>query len=419
MKKKYYLLLATMMFGCASKGGDNLTQSEPISNSSINNEINSISSNKGVSSFFEKIQFTVNAGDDFEKILFEKGIPPSTVFSMKDSDIATIKDIINGDKFVISRSVKHNFFKIEKIRSEKVIFSKTMIGDYGVAVASGKDSPADDETQKANKVALAGGKYGFVSSGDIRNDCRKNGCSGKAFEIRDVLDGHSEFFGFNRGDRVRFIDNGKRIVAADYISKNNRIIVFWDGGEYIYFSDTENKNKKSKRRVIDGGDPISPVYYTRISSRFDPSRFHPILKRKRPHNGVDLAAKHGSPIVNVQEGKVSFVGNKGDYGKMILINHGKGLETVYGHMSGYKSGIKVGDFVDKGTVIGYVGSTGLATGPHLHYEVRINSVPVDPTKVSLSSFFRLKGYYQERTSVEITSNIKNLVLELNQIKLTQ
>lgn len=418
MRNKYCLLFTAIMFGCASKGGgDQLVQDNTASNSMISNDISSISENKGVSSFFEKVQFTVDSENDFEKTLFEKGVPPSTLFSMRDSDIATIKDIKKGDKFIISRSVRHNFFKIEKIRLDKVIFSKTIIGQQDRNKGGGDNSLRAD--LKKGKNNISSGRYGFVSSGDIRVDCRKNGCSERVFDIRDVLDGHSEFFGFVRGDKIRFIDDGKRIVAADYISKNNRIIVFWDGGEYIYFSDTENKNEKRERRVIDSGDPISPVYYTRISSRFDPSRFHPILKRKRPHNGVDLAAKHGSPIVNVQEGKVSFVGNRGDYGKMILINHGKGLETVYGHMSGYKKGIKVGDFVNKGTVIGYVGSTGLATGPHLHYEVRVNKVPVDPTKVSLSSFFRLKGYYQERKSVEITANIKGLVSELNKIKLTQ
>lgn len=416
MGREYCLLVTALMFGCATNGGGELVNGEPVSKLMINNDISSISENKRISSFFEKIQFTVNSGDNFEKILFEKGIPPSTLFSMKNSDIATIKDIKNGDKFIISKSTKHNFFKIEKVRADKIIFSKTMIGSYDENLRGGKYNKS---VNQKNKKVVFDGKYGFVSSGDIRVDCRKNGCSDRVFDIRDILDGHSEFSGFGRGDKLRFIDNGKRVVAADYISKNNRIIVFWDGGEYIYFSDTENRNERKERKVIDSGDPISPVYYTRISSRFDPSRFHPVLKRKRPHNGVDLAAKQGSPIVNVQEGRVSFVGNRGDYGKMILISHGRGLETVYGHMSGYKSGIKVGDFVDKGTVIGYVGSTGLATGPHLHYEVRVNKVPVDPTKISLSSFFRLKGYYQERKSVEITANIKVLVSELNKIKLTQ
>lgn len=418
MKNKSPLLLITLMFGCASSEHQGTPLFESINDDTVRNEIKSINDNKGVSSFFEKIQFTLKSGDNFEQIMFEKGIPPSTLFSMKDSDISTIKDIKDGDEFVISRSVKHNFFKIEKIRGGKVVFSKAMMGDY-LAGEKHKATLKNSGNYNKRDEQINNGRYGFISSGDIRIDCNKNGCSGKAFEIRDVLDGHSEFFGFNKGDRLRFIDNGGKIVAADYISKNNRIIVFWDNGEYIYFSDTENKNEKRERKVIDSGDPISPVYYTRISSRFDPSRFHPILKRKRPHNGVDLAAKHGSPVVTVQEGKVSFVGTRGDYGKMILINHGKGLETVYGHMSGYKNGIKIGDFVQKGTVIGYVGATGLATGPHLHYEVRVNSKPVDPTKVSLSSFFRLKGYYQERQSVEITNNMKILVSELNKIKLSQ
>lgn len=127
----------------------------------------------------------------------------------------------------------------------------------------------------------------------------------------------------------------------------------------------------------------SPVKYKRISSPFNPNRMHPILKQKRPHYGVDLAAPTNTPIRATGDGRISFVGRRGGYGNVITIAHTNLITTVYAHMNKFAKGSYKGKRVRKGDIIGYVGSTGLASGPHLHYEYRIKNKPVNPLKVAL------------------------------------
>ena len=127
----------------------------------------------------------------------------------------------------------------------------------------------------------------------------------------------------------------------------------------------------------------NPLRFTRISSRFSKSRKHPVLRIRRPHRGVDYAAPRGTAIRATGTGRVSFAGRKGGYGKTVLLAHGNGYTTLYAHLSRYAKGIRREARVRQGQVIGYVGSTGISTGPHLHYEFRINGVHRDPLTVEL------------------------------------
>jgi murein DD-endopeptidase MepM/ murein hydrolase activator NlpD len=124
-----------------------------------------------------------------------------------------------------------------------------------------------------------------------------------------------------------------------------------------------------------------PIPYARISSGFG-MRKHPVLGRMRGHMGIDYAAGTGTPIMAAGDARVEFVGRKGGYGNAVILNHGGGKTTLYGHMSRFAK-LRVGQRVAQGTVIGYVGSTGLATGPHLHYEFRVNGVHMNPLKMTL------------------------------------
>jgi murein DD-endopeptidase MepM/ murein hydrolase activator NlpD len=125
-----------------------------------------------------------------------------------------------------------------------------------------------------------------------------------------------------------------------------------------------------------------PLQFSRISSRFSRSRFHPVLGIRRPHLGVDFAAPSGTPIKASGDAKVVFVGSKGGYGKTVILKHGTVYTTLYAHMSRYARNLKRGANVKQGQVIGYVGSTGISTGPHLHYEFHVNGTHKDPLKVS-------------------------------------
>lgn len=127
----------------------------------------------------------------------------------------------------------------------------------------------------------------------------------------------------------------------------------------------------------------APVDFTRVSSNFNPNRLHPILKVKRPHRGVDYAARKGTPIKAAGDGRVVHAGTKGGYGTTVILQHGGNVTTLYAHMSRIASSVRSGRRVKQGQTIGYVGKTGLATAPHLHYEYRINGVHRNPRTVPL------------------------------------
>jgi len=127
----------------------------------------------------------------------------------------------------------------------------------------------------------------------------------------------------------------------------------------------------------------TPVKFSRISSRFSLGRKHPVLNRIRAHKGVDYAAPRGTPVRATGSGKITFRGRKGGYGKVVILKHGTRYSSLYAHLSNYRKGQRVGTTVKQGDIIGYVGSTGLATGPHLHYEFRVAGVHKNPLTVKL------------------------------------
>jgi murein DD-endopeptidase MepM/ murein hydrolase activator NlpD len=127
----------------------------------------------------------------------------------------------------------------------------------------------------------------------------------------------------------------------------------------------------------------APLSFRRISSTFTERRFHPILKIYRPHHGLDYAAPAGTPVSAVGDGTVLFSGYKGEYGKLVVVRHKNKWKTYYGHLSRIGRNIENGATVQQGQVIGYVGSTGLATGPHLHYEIRVHNRAVNPLEMKI------------------------------------
>ena len=174
------------------------------------------------------------------------------------------------------------------------------------------------------------------------------------------------------------ISDGK-ILAADFVN-DGRI---YRAVRYKNPQTSENEyytpDGKSMRKAF----IRSPVHFSRISSGFNLKRKHPILLNKRPHRGVDYAAKRGTPIFAAGDGKVIFKGKKGGYGKVMILKHGTKYTTLYAHLKTYNRKLKTGSRVKQGQTIAYVGSTGLATGPHLHYEFRVNGVHRNPLTVRL------------------------------------
>jgi murein DD-endopeptidase MepM/ murein hydrolase activator NlpD len=126
----------------------------------------------------------------------------------------------------------------------------------------------------------------------------------------------------------------------------------------------------------------TPLEFRRISSLFSSARKHPVLGRVRAHKGVDYAANSGTPIMSAGDGRIKFAGWQNGYGRTVIVDHGRGYTTLYGHMSRFGK-YKTGARVRQGDIIGHVGKSGLATGPHLHYEFRVAGVHRDPLKVTL------------------------------------
>ncbi|VAW73030.1 Peptidase, M23/M37 family [hydrothermal vent metagenome] len=176
------------------------------------------------------------------------------------------------------------------------------------------------------------------------------------------------------GDRV----GTGNILAAEFINRNktHQAVRYTDArGRTDYYSPKGRSMRKTFLRT--------PVAFSRISSRFSLGRKHPILNTIRSHKGVDYAAPRGTPVKATGSGKIVLRGRKGGYGKAVVIQHGSRYNTLYAHLNSYARGLRNGSRVQQGQVIGYVGSTGLATGPHLHYEFRVNGVHRNPLTVKL------------------------------------
>jgi len=175
-----------------------------------------------------------------------------------------------------------------------------------------------------------------------------------------------------------------RLMAAEFVNqdKAHRALYFKDaqGREGYYTPDGQSM----KRAFLK-----SPMPFTRISSGFSNARYHPVLKEWRAHKGIDYAAPTGTPVRAIADSVVNFVGKQGGYGNLVVLNHQGAYSSAYGHLSRFGKGIKRGTRVSQGQIIGYVGATGLATGPHLHYEFRVGGVQKNPLALKLPTSYPL------------------------------
>jgi murein DD-endopeptidase MepM/ murein hydrolase activator NlpD len=201
--------------------------------------------------------------------------------------------------------------------------------------------------------------------------------------VEDVRDGdtfqvvYEELW--REGQRVGSGD----ILGATFTNRGKRYtaFAFQRDGKTEYFDDTGRPLRKTLMRI--------PIEFARLSSTFGMRR-HPVLGRMRAHKGVDYAARSGTPIMAAGDGRVAFAGWKSGYGRAVIIDHGQGRSTLYGHLSAWGK-YKQGTRVAQGSTIGYVGMSGLATGPHLHYEFRINGKQVNPLTVTMPKPVPLSG----------------------------
>lgn len=210
------------------------------------------------------------------------------------------------------------------------------------------------------------------------------------------------------------IDRPGRILAAEFVIRNRRLHAYYfDGGRARagYFTETGRSMKKIFRR--------SPVEFSRLTSEYTLARFHPILEIWRAHRGTDYAAPAGTAVLATSDGVVEFAGERSDFGNLIVLRHYDRYLTYYGHLSAFAEGIGAGSAVEQGQVIGFVGMTGLATGPHLHYEFHVIdgsgqwiSVPppeaLDAPPADSPGFFEAVKNYREKLELAARAHVVTL-----------
>jgi murein DD-endopeptidase MepM/ murein hydrolase activator NlpD len=219
-----------------------------------------------------------------------------------------------------------------------------------------------------------------------------------ATQIVDMFATNIDFASdLRRGDRFNavyetFWQNGEylrsgRVLAGEFINSGNKYQSVWfdepgskQGGGYYTFD-----GKALKKAFLK-----SPLEFSRVSSGFS-MRMHPISGLWKKHQGVDFAAATGTPIRASGDGTVDFVGTQGGYGNVVVLKHWNNYSTAYAHMSRFAKGVKKGVKINQGEVIGYVGTTGWSTGPHLHYEFRVNNQPRDPMSIDIPNAQPLAG----------------------------
>ena len=211
------------------------------------------------------------------------------------------------------------------------------------------------------------------------------------------------------------IDRPGRILAAELTIRNQRLQAFYyegAGEQRGYFNENGVSVKKLFRR--------SPVEFSRITSEYTLARFHPILGLWRAHRGIDYAAPTGTRVIATAAGTVEHMGMRGEYGNLLVINHLDKFLTYYGHLDGFPRDLAVGKAVEKGQVIGFVGMTGLATGPHLHYEFHVRDgagqwVSVPPPDVIEIPPLKTAGYFQAvvayQGQLEVAQNAHFVILD--------
>lgn len=326
----------------------------------------------------------VEPGDNLAAIFKRQGLSSKDVFDVIHTDnesAQAMERLFPGDKIWLRISAGGTLLAVRrKLDATRTLtLSRENAADAGFQVTLTEHHPEqriahatavihESLYQAAVKAGLneklimkLSGIFGWDI--DFAHDIRK----GDSFTLA-----YQQFY--KNGEKIR---NGD-IIAAEFTNqgKRYRAVRYTDpSGRTGYYTPDGKSMRKAFLRT--------PVDFRRISSHFSKSRCHPILHVCRPHKGTDFAAPTGTPIHAAGDGVVAFAGRKGGYGNAVILQHSHGYSTLYGHMKRIRKGIHAGMRVVQGQIIGYVGQTGLATGPHLHYEFRIDGVPKDVLKVAM------------------------------------
>lgn len=321
----------------------------------------------------------VKAGQSLSDIFREQGLGPGDLQRAVDAqaDATALRRIRPGDEFAFDIDASGSLRALRFDRSDAA--RVTLNFATGTVTESVQDRALERRVEVAHGVINsslfdAGDQAGMSDLMTLR---LANAFGYDIDFAQDLRQGDSFSVIYDQvyrdGERL----HGGDIIAATFTNQGKRYtaIRFTNAkGETLYYTEDGRPLRKAFLRT--------PVEFTRISSRFSAGRMHPVLGKMRAHRGVDYAAPSGTPIRAAGAGKIVYRGKQGGYGNVVILQHQGKFTTLYGHMSRFAAG-KVGQHVSQGQVIGYVGMTGLATGPHLHYEFRLAGKHRDPLTVTL------------------------------------
>lgn len=325
---------------------------------------------------------TVQVGDTLSKLFDRLGIPKPTLKTLMSSG----KKIDELTKLYPGQKLDFLFDDSNDLKAVKLNLSSTKT--LHLTNEGTRFKYSYEEQTPIKKLNFSTGKI----SGSLYSSAQVAGLDNKLImQMADILGCDIDFtLDIRENDSFRvlyeeeFVEDKKvqhgKILALEFNNQGKlyKAVRYTDDkGRDAYYSPDGYSLQKAFLR--------SPVEFTRISSHFSSGRRHPVLHKIRAHKGVDYAAPTGTPIKSSGDGRITFMGSKGGYGKSIEITHGQKYSTFYAHLSRFHKHLKHGSFVKQGQIIGYVGKSGLATGPHLHYEFRINGVHHNPVTVALPS----------------------------------
>lgn len=319
--------------------------------------------------------FKVQSGETLEKVFRRAGLGARDVYDVIsiNQESAGLKRLYPGDELLLDvQEGELQALQYDMSESERLLISRT---DAGLMTQI-QAVPIERKTRTAeghikNSLFLDGQAAGLSDAVimrlatvfgwdiDFALDIR---AGDSFFVIYEDLYREGEFVRSGEIVAATFVNRGKPFRAVRYVD---------EAGRTDYYTPEGRNMRKAFLR--------SPLDVTRVTSRFTTKRFHPVLKRFRAHRGVDYRARTGTPVKSTGDGKVIFAGKNNSYGNHVILQHGSQYKTLYAHFS--RIAVKRGSRVTQGQVIGYSGSTGLVTAPHLHYEFRVNDEHKDPLKV--------------------------------------
>ena len=322
---------------------------------------------------------TVKDGENLSLIFEKYKVPLNETYKIFRKDSANeVKNILPNDRI--------EFLSLDG-KLQKIIIYKSPLLSYQIDLFP---EIVIDRTDKEPEL-IKSFRTGFIESSFYLAGLKSDIPESVIMDLAYIFAWDIDFvFDIRVGDKFKLlyetpfvdgqqIENGS-ILFAEFYNQNNRFTAIRYKGKnkkWEYFNENGGSLEKAFLRA--------PLDFAYVSSHFNPNRRHPILNTIRAHNGVDYAAKRGTPIRATGEGVIQSAGWKSGYGRTIVIRHGGEITTLYAHLDKYHPGISKGTKVSQGQTIGYVGDSGLATAPHLHYEFKIGEKRTDPLKVALPS----------------------------------